>query len=737
MNKKILLLSFLLVLFLFLINTVHAAECNTDEIRITSLVQKEIKGSTKVISEPTFEGRIINLNLKMVDVGDNVSYDLTITNDSDEDFYIDENSFGVNSEYIEYKISTKDGSNIIKAHSSKELVLGVTYTEEVPKEKLTDHKANLNNKIVISMNNTDKQPETPAEEDPNALNQGETEKALEPPAEQEDNPNTTNAKVMAMSLFSLSAIIIIYIAVRMKQYRMLMLGLFLVGSIPAIYAICRYDVEVESNIEIEPRPELFDILKEMSEETNACATKYEGQVTDEVGKTVEATNVYFNNCPEKRTVIFADACWQVIRTTETGGVKMVYYGLPVEGTCVNNRPRTNVYSAAGGRIENIGNNIVYGDGFTYDEATSTFKLEDTFTADWNESTYPNVAGKFTCNSTSDTCENVYNITNYMDATTGYGTKYSIGSFSNRSIGSGSFNALMWHMGAGGYMFNEVYMYEHNNTVSNILYGSSFTYDKNTHMYTLAGQTKSLYYYNNNYSEIDNMHYSCLNTTGTCETIAYFTYTHDYYFPSTGYSTVLYFKDGIGIEDALKNAINGDNVNKYDSSVKAMVDNWYKHKMTDYTDMLEDNVYCNDRSFKNIGTFNPNGGSAANASSPTFKNAELNGDLSCANLTDQFSTSNNKAKLTYPTALLTSPEAYNITIPFSPGGFVDSMWLMSPHYTYSIGLDVNHITHLDKIERSYAYNGEGVRPVVSLKPKTKILSGDGSEANPWVIYNPDK
>lgn len=736
MKRVKIILAIIIFLLFFSINTALAAECNTDEIRITALEEKEINGSTVVLSEPSFNGRVINLNLKMIDVGDNASYNLTVTNDSDEDFYIDENSFGVNSEYIEYKISTTDNSNIIKAHSSKELVLGVTYKEEVPKEELTNNKKDVTSKIVISMNNKEKEVEPPAEEDPNALNQGETEKALEPAKEQEDNPNTTNDKVMAMILFSLSAIIIIYIVVRMKQYRMLILALFLVGLIPGIYAICRYDVEVESNIQIEPRPSLFDVLKGMSEEPNACATKYEGQVTDEVGKTVDATNVYFNNCPGRRTVIFADKCWQVIRTTETGGVKMVYYGLPVEGKCENDRENINSYSASGANITNIGNNTVFGNGFTYDETTNKFKLEDTFTSDWNESTYKNLIGKFTCNSTSDTCDNVYNIDSYYAEGTGYGTKYSIGKYSNRRIGTSSFHAFMGHMGAGGYMFNEVYPYEHNNTVSNILYGSSFTYDKNTHTYTLAGQTKSLYYYKNNYSEIDNMHYSCLNTTGTCETIAYFTYTHDYYFPSTGYSTVIYFKDGIGIEDAIKNAINGDDVNKYDSNIKAMVDNWYKHNMTDYTDMLEDNVYCNDRSFKTIGTFNPNGGSAANASSPSFKNFEANGDLTCTNLTDQFSTKNNKAKLTYPTALLTSPEVYHITIPFRSGRSLDSMWLMSPNRTYSIGFDLNIVDHLEERKPSYAYNPEGVRPVISLKPNTKILNGNGSETDPWVIYMPN-
>ena len=44
----------------------------------------------------------------------------------------------------------------------------------------------------------------------------------------------------------------------------------------------------------------------------------------------------------------------------------------------------------------------------------------------------------------------------------------------------------------------------------------------------------------------------------------------------------------------------------------------------------------------------------------FKNYSLNNDLSCANETDQFSVSNNKAKLTYPVSLATHEELYTLT-----------------------------------------------------------------------------
>jgi hypothetical protein len=59
-------------------------------------------------------------------------------------------------------------------------------------------------------------------------------------------------------------------------------------------------------------------VQELIAENPSCMTKYEGQVTDQVGKTVTAQNVYFNRCADKRNIKFNNMCWQMIRTTETG-----------------------------------------------------------------------------------------------------------------------------------------------------------------------------------------------------------------------------------------------------------------------------------------------------------------------------------------------------------------------------------------------------------------------------------
>ena len=113
-------LKFLLII-LFIPFIVLAEECDVSKITITSLSQSGIEGHTEVIDDPSFKDRNIKLNLKMYDVGDSITYDMTIKNDSDEDYMIDEDTFKTDSEYIEYTLKTKDNTNVVKANSTKEV----------------------------------------------------------------------------------------------------------------------------------------------------------------------------------------------------------------------------------------------------------------------------------------------------------------------------------------------------------------------------------------------------------------------------------------------------------------------------------------------------------------------------------------------------------------------------------------------------------------------------------------
>ena len=65
--------------------------------------------------------------------------------------------------------------------------------------------------------------------------------------------------------------------------------------------------------------------------------KYVGKVSDtyqNAGTGVDASNVYIFNSEDASNIIFNNYCWKIFRTTESGGIKILYNGTPTDGTCL-------------------------------------------------------------------------------------------------------------------------------------------------------------------------------------------------------------------------------------------------------------------------------------------------------------------------------------------------------------------------------------------------------------------
>ena len=193
-------------------------------------------------------------------------------------------------------------------------------------------------------------------------------------------------------------------------------------------------------------------------------------------------------------------------------------------------------------------------------------------------------------------------------------------------------------------------------------------------------------------------------------------------------------------------------NTNDSNAKDKIDTWYASNMSEFTNKLEDTIWCNDRS---VGDNNNNGwianggdlstnlyyGAYQRSSSATYTSIEKNKpSLSCANKNDRFTVNNengNKA-LQYPTALLTEDEivlaggdakASNGTYYLTTGNGYRSL---SPSYfdnTSANGFNVRDDGYLSSID----VNGSnGLRPSISLKPGQLITKGTGTVLDPYVI-----
>ena len=145
---------------------------------------------------------------------------------------------------------------------------------------------------------------------------------------------------------------------------------------------------------------------------------------------------YYRGAVDNNHVLFANFCWRIVRTTETGGVKLIYDGKPTNGQCNNTKEATTIgniqfntsnnspayvgymyntaHTASSKDITTLSGNIVFGNDATYDASTKKYTLKDTKTltnpSNWN-SEYSNYTDRYhyTCFSSGTTCQNVYYI----------------------------------------------------------------------------------------------------------------------------------------------------------------------------------------------------------------------------------------------------------------------------------------------------------------------------------------
>ena len=188
-------------------------------------------------------------------------------------------------------------------------------------------------------------------------------------------------------------------------------------------------------------------------------------------------------------------------------------------------------------------------------------------------------------------------------------------------------------------------------------------------------------------------------------------------------------------------------NKNDSTIKGVIDNWYKNNLSSYSSLIADEVFCNDRTIASGSTYSTSSDFDYAAMGRLYKNKSP--QLTCPNLArDGFTTTTasigNKA-LTYPVGLITADEvslaggvlvedngSYNKSYYLNTGQFY---WTLSPsfHYASAIEFIVASIGILNSHDEYYNVDySHGVRPVVSLKTSTLVTKGTGTETDPYVV-----
>ena len=143
--------------------------------------------------------------------------------------------------------------------------------------------------------------------------------------------------------------------------------------------------------------------------------------------------VYYYRGNVDNHVIFANFCWRIVRTTETGGVKLIYDGVPTNGQCSNTGNATSigkskfnenanspaavgymhgtVYKYSSKTMSSASGSIVFGNNITYDASTNTYTLINTHTltnpSNWSTKYTTISKYHYTCFNSNNTCTKVY------------------------------------------------------------------------------------------------------------------------------------------------------------------------------------------------------------------------------------------------------------------------------------------------------------------------------------------
>lgn len=196
-----------------------------------------------------------------------------------------------------------------------------------------------------------------------------------------------------------------------------------------------------------------------------------------------------------------------------------------------------------------------------------------------------------------------------------------------------------------------------------------------------------------------------------------------------------------------------NSNTTDSSIKTVLDTWYRDNLMGYDGFIADTTYCNDRSMIYINAGNTyDGGNIAYDYLERI--STLTPTLKCTNKNDKFTISSSigNGKLTYPIGLPTADEIWMSGVNANPSALTSyienntSFWTMTPYEydgnTYmaiyilsssSSFIDGNSRTSKSRSNVSVDFNSNfiGIRPVISIYP-SGLSGGSGTMDDPFNI-----
>ena len=212
--KKILIL--FLSIILIPIN-VFAETCNAEGVTIQSIEMLEKAAGAAELSAAKANGTVIDLDISFTRVDDYINYKITIENNTDGDYVLDESMF--NKKYTNVKYLFETDNMIVKAGSTRDLTLSVSL---------------INDPGVGKFNET------------NSFDLDLTGGKI-------SNPSTgVKSLLYILPVLLIVAFVVVYSSKKNKTFKAMMLTLALVILIPTIVkAVCKCNIKINSTITVE------------------------------------------------------------------------------------------------------------------------------------------------------------------------------------------------------------------------------------------------------------------------------------------------------------------------------------------------------------------------------------------------------------------------------------------------------------------------------------------------------
>lgn len=528
-------------------------------------------------------------------------------------------------------------------------------------------------------------------------------------------------------------------------------------------------------------PTLYNFLKSESVLSTTASINYTNGTGDDnvSGLFMYAGNknstyptLFYRGQVANNNVVFANKCWKIIMTTQTGGIKIAYNGTATNNKCTStgssligtdnfNYIDDYDYSLADGgymtsstRYKNnwidLGEDNVFGAlGFTTYESKEKYSGSYYYASSYTARTSSEHAFKLNSPSLATGSTDLIGKYTIFDSRSQYKEAYWTGI--NYIVDVDTTNGIIY------YVNFKLEDYINSGTSSRIgpyyeskaknvtwYYANDVTYANGVYTLVNPQAYKPINFGTDNTTISNNyLHYVCMEDGAkSCSTVSYIFNVPEhqeitpYWIELTG---------GKKIENAVDDMLNV--VPTKNSTVKDIVDNWYVNNIQAYSSLLEVGEYttCNNREAAYIGGWNPDEKFLGNEyffdynfTDATFgygAPSDRDKMYYCRDV-DTLSVANGRLK--YPISLLTlrevtvagNADTYSSHDTYLTNG--EAFWLMDPRYHHNIWNEMNFVNANGGIDYvGVKEETRGIRPVVALD-NSVMATGTGTAADPYVI-----